>query len=128
MSEQMLHILAPARFDDVGAIVGDLIALRRLRDAIDDAIESGTGGTYLMQSDGEGYSLAVVQAKDMYPVCTAYAGEIAPRRSGRETVTIRGLPLFLDALQKSRPPVKAAFDIPRFLPNSDHGRMANGVK
>lgn len=101
MSRQILHILAPARYDEIGALVGDLVALRELRAAIDDAIRSGTGGTFLSQSDGEGYALAVVLVPDMSPVCTSYAGEIAPRRSKRETVSMRGLPRFMEAIRKS---------------------------
>lgn len=117
MSEHMLHILAPSRFDSVGAIAGDQTALRQLRDAINDAIESGTGGTYLLQSDGEWYSLAVIQATDMFPVCTAYAGEVAPQRSERETVSMHGLPRFMEAIQKSQPPILATLDIPPFQPD-----------
>lgn len=101
MSEHMLHILAPSRFDSVGAIVGDYVALHALRDAINDAIQSGTGGTFLMQSDGEGYSLAIVQAPDMFPVCTTYAGELSPKRSKRETVGLRAVPRFMEAVRKS---------------------------
>lgn len=102
MSRQILHMLSPSRYDEVGALVGDLVALRELRAAIDDAIRTGTGGTYLTQSDGEGYALAVVLMPDMAPVCTAYAGEVAPRRSKRETVGIRGLPRFMEAIRKSQ--------------------------
>lgn len=111
MSEHMLHMLAPARFDSVGAIVGDQTALRQLRDAINDAIDTGTGGTYLVQSDGEWYSLAVVQATDMFSVCTAYAGEVAPQRSERETVSMHGLPRFMEAIEKSQPSTLATLDI-----------------
>lgn len=117
MSEHMLHILAPSRYDSVAAIVGDNTALYQLRTAIDDAIKSGTGGVHLIQSDGEGYSLAIVRAADMNPVCTTYAGEVAPRRSLRETVSVRAMPNFLDALQKAKPPAWTSLDIPRL--NSD---------
>lgn len=101
MSEHMLHILGPSRYDSVAAIVGDPAALQALRDAINDAIRSGTGGTFLMQSDGEGYSVAVVRAPDMSPVCTTYAGEVAPVRSKREKISLRGLPRFMEAFRKS---------------------------
>jgi hypothetical protein len=114
MSENMLHILAPSRYDSVAAIVGDITALYGLRRAINDAIHSGTGGTYLFQSDGEGYALAVVQRSDMYPVCTTYAGEIAPHRSLRETMSLRTVPHFLDALQKALPNSDSSLVVPRF--------------
>ena len=104
MSRNILHMLAPARYDEVGALVGDMVALRELRAAIDDAIRSGAGGTYLSQSDGEGYALAVVLVPDMACVCTSYAGEINPKRSRRETVSMRGLPRFMEAIRKSYRP------------------------
>lgn len=115
MSEKMLHLLAPSRFDNVAAVVGDSTALLQLRNAIDDALKSTTGGTFLFQSDGEGYSLAVVRVDDMYPVCTTYAGEVAPARSRRETVSLRSVPHFLCALGKANSAEKAALNIPRFV-------------
>lgn len=114
MSEKMLHIFAPTRFDSVGAIVGDLIALNQLRDAITDAIDSGTGGTYLTQSDGEGYSLAVVMASDMSKVSPTFPSEVATQRATRQTVGMRALPRFLEAIQKSRRPALFDVDIPSF--------------
>lgn len=115
MSENVLHIFAPTRFDTVGALVGDHTALTRLRDAIIDAIESGTGGAYMLQSDGEGYSLAVLRANDMWRVCSPQPGEIATTRATRQTIGMRALPRFLEAIQKARPPLEAILDIPRFL-------------
>ena len=100
MSEHILHLLAPSRYDEVGAIVGDFVALRELRAAIDEAIQSGTGGSFPSQSDGEGYALAIVLVPDMAPVCTSYAGEINPMRSQRETVNMRALPCFMEAIRK----------------------------
>ncbi|PIL38874.1 hypothetical protein CR103_15710 [Massilia psychrophila] len=109
----MLHMISPGRYDDVAAIVGDVEALLKLRNALDDAILTGTGGTFLFQSDGEGYSFAIVRVEDMYPVHTTYAGEINPVRSGRETVSLRGVPNFLQALCKAA--LLSALPIPRFL-------------
>lgn len=117
MSEQMLHILGPSRHDDVAAIVGDLSALFALRDAVNDAIQSGTGGTFLAQSDGEGYALAIVRASDMGSVCTAYAGESTPVRSARETVPMRGLPHFIEAIRKSYRGVRCGGSDPTCTPN-----------
>jgi hypothetical protein len=120
MSNRMLHILSPSRYDDVAAIVGDTDALLRLRNALDDAITTGTGGTFLFQSDGEGYSFAIVRVDDMYPVHTTYVGETSPLRSRRETVSLRGVPNFVQALCKAVPPPVPAprpmsLPIPRFL-------------
>ena len=115
MSENSLHIFAPTRFDTVGAIVGDYAALTKLRDAITDAIDSGTGGVYMLHSDGDGYSLAVLRANDMGRVCSPQPGEVGTRRATRQTIGIRALPRFLEAIQKSRPPLQSFGDIPRFL-------------
>lgn len=103
MNEYMLHILAPSRQDGTEAIVGDLSALHELRDAIDEAIRSGTGGAFVTQSDGEGYALGVVRMPDMLTLFTAYADEVAPERSEREMVDPRSSPRFMEALQKSYP-------------------------
>lgn len=116
MSDNMLHIFAPTRFDNVGAIVGDQMALLHLRNAISDAIDSGTGGAYLTQSDGEGYSLAVLLAGDMSRVCPTSTAEMPTRRAARQTIGMRALPRFLEAIQKSRSPLAAALQIPRFIP------------
>ena len=107
MSEKMLHLLAPSRFDNIAAVVGDRTALLQLRNAIDDALKSSTGGAFLFQSDGEGYSLAVVCVDCMYHVCTTYAGEVSPERSKRETVGLRSVPNFLHALGKASSAEKA---------------------
>jgi len=104
MSEGMLHIIAPSRHENVGAVVGDLAALHALRNAIDDAITSGTGGVFLAQSDGEGYFLPVVRAYDMTHVFTAYAFEAWPVRSDREMVPMRAVHGMNEAIRKSVAP------------------------
>ena len=101
MSQYMLHIVAPSHRDDIAAIVGDLAALQALRDAVDDAIESGTGGASLTQSDGECYVLPVVRVADMAHVCTYYAFEYAPIRSERETVPVRAVRGMMEAIGKA---------------------------
>lgn len=104
MSEHMLHLIAPSRHENVGAVVGDLAALHALRNAVDDAITSGTGGAFLAQSDGEYYFLPVVQASDMTHVFTSYALEVAPLRSARETVPLRDVHGMMEAIRKSLEP------------------------
>lgn len=116
MSENTLHIFAPTRFDNVGAIVGDLLALLQLRNAISDAIDTGTGGTFLIQSNGEGFSLAVLHTEDMSKVRPTCRAEVPSRHTTQQTIGMRALPRFLEAIQKSRVPAKATLDIPRFLP------------
>ncbi|MQA21685.1 hypothetical protein [Rugamonas rivuli] len=101
MSELILHILVPSRYEDIGALVGDLAALYALRDAVDDAIHSGSGGALLTQSDGEIYALAVVREEDMTHVCTNYANEIRPVRAEREVVPLRAVHHMMDAIRKA---------------------------
>lgn len=101
MSDYMLHLMSPARFDDVGAIVGDRQALQDLRDALNEALATGSGGSFVFHSDGEPYTLVIALVKDMANVQTAYAAEINPTRSARETIPIRSVPHFLDGYHKA---------------------------
>lgn len=101
MSEHMLHILGPARWDSVAAIVGDRSALESLHLALTNALGKGAGGAYLYSSDGEGFALAVALEEDMYAVHTAYSGEAKPRRSVRERVPMRGVANFQAAVSEA---------------------------
>lgn len=101
MSDYILHIIAPSHYDDVAALIGDLAALQSLREAVDDAIASGTGGAFLTQSDGEYYVLPVVRVPDMTHVYTAYATQPATVRSEREAVPLRAVHGMMDAIRKS---------------------------
>lgn len=101
MSEHMLHIVGGTRMNNSSAIVGDRAALHSLRVAIDDALASGSGGASTYSSDGEPHTVAVILAEDMYLVCTTYAGENSPQRSGRETVSIRQLANYSAAIRKA---------------------------
>lgn len=101
MSQHMLHILSPARWDTVAAIVGDRSALESLHQALTNALATGAGGAYLYSSDGEGYALAVAMEEDMYAVHTAYSGESKPRRSVRERVPMRGVANFQAAVNEA---------------------------
>lgn len=101
MSEHMLHIVGATRMNNSSAIVGDRAALRSPRAAIDDALASGSGGASTYSSDGEPHAVAVILADDMYPVCTTYADENFPQRSGRETVSIQQLANYSAAVRKA---------------------------
>jgi hypothetical protein len=98
MSAHILHLLSPARWDSIGAIIGDRPALEGLRDALNSALETGAGGTFVYSSDGEGYALAVALENDMHAVHTAYAREVAPVRSIRESIPMRAVPNFKAAI------------------------------
>lgn len=101
MSELMLHIQSPGRWDGVAGIVGDRDALQALREAPDDALATGSGGAFAYSSDGEGYALAVALQPTMYQVHTAYAGELSPERSLREMLPLRGVANFLPGYCKA---------------------------
>lgn len=101
MSQNMLHIVAANRMNNTSVIVGDRGALARLRDAIEQALFSGSGGARLFASDGEAHNIAVVFESNMYPVYTSYANEPAPARSRRETVPIEQLRHYEAAIGKA---------------------------
>lgn len=98
MSAHILHLLGPARWDSVAAIVGDRPALEGLREALNTALDTGAGGTFVYSSDGEGYALAVALEEDMQAVHTAYIKEAAPVRSLREAVPMRAVSNFKAAI------------------------------
>lgn len=101
VSHNMLHILGPTRWDAVAAIVGDRAALERLRTALNDALETGSGGAVVAASDGEEFLLAVALQTDMQAVHTTYADESAPLRSVREQIPLRQTTHFSDACLKA---------------------------
>lgn len=101
MSEQMLHLRSPGRWEDIAGIVGDRAALLALRQAVDMALDTGAGGAFLFSSDGEGYALAVALEEHMWDVETAYADEVAPVRSLREVVPMHAVANFRPALHKA---------------------------
>ncbi|MDD5706556.1 MAG: hypothetical protein PHR35_11570 [Kiritimatiellae bacterium] len=101
MSERTLHLMSPARFDNIAAIVGDRQGLEELRHAVDMALSCGSGGVFVFASDGEGYALAVALETDMQSVHTSYAGEAYPLRSLREITPLRAVKNFRPALLKA---------------------------
>lgn len=101
MSQNYLHVMAGTRWDNTSVIAGDRAALVRLRDAIEQALNTGSGGTCLLSSDGEPHKVAVVFESNMYPVYTCYAQEAGPARSRREIVPITQLRNYADALAKA---------------------------
>jgi len=101
MSQNILHVVASTRMNNMSVIIGDDAALGSLRDAIDQALSCGSGGTSLFSSDGEPHNVAVVSENNMYPVYTTYAFEAAPERSRRETVPIDQLRNYLNAVEKA---------------------------
>jgi len=91
MDTPILHLIGPCRDGSPSMIAGDIAALTRLRIAIDAAIANSIGMAELFSSDYEPFDLLVVAPPNMWNVCTAYAGEINPVRSQRETVTLNQL-------------------------------------
>lgn len=101
MSDYMLHIAGATRTTNCSVIVGDRAALIALRAALDDALQSGSGGAFLATSDGEHHAVAIVLTGDMYPVYTTYADEKNPCRSRRETIPVNKLLNYRAALAKA---------------------------
>jgi hypothetical protein len=101
MSDQMLNIVGATRWNNCSAIIGDYAALQSLRDALDDALQTGSGGALQSTSDGEYHAVAVILEDDMNPVYTTYADEPSPVRSGRETVPIHHLENYRAAMEKA---------------------------
>lgn len=91
MDTPILHLIGPCRDGSPAMIAGDVVALARLRAAIDAAITNSVGMTELFSSDYEPFDLLVIAPPNMWNVCTAYAGEVNPVRSQRETVTLTQL-------------------------------------
>lgn len=101
MSDQILNIMGATRWSNCSAIVGDQAALLSLRDALDEALLTGSGGVLQNTSDGEHHAVAVILEDDMDPVYTTYADEPRPVRSGRETVPIHQLENYRAAMEKA---------------------------
>lgn len=101
MSDHMLHIVGATRTTNCSIIVGDRTALTSLQAALTDALQNGSGGTFLSTSDGEHHAVAVILCADMYPVYTTYGNETNPARSRRETVPINKLLNYRAALAKA---------------------------
>jgi len=91
MDTPILHLIGPCRDGSPAMIAGDVVALARLRTAIDAAIANSIGTAELFSSDYEPFDLLVIAPPNMWNVCTAYAGEVNPVRSQRETVTLTQL-------------------------------------
>lgn len=56
-----VHVYAQRQWHDEAFIVGDVLALTELRDALDVALASGRGSALVFAADGEGYRLHVVR-------------------------------------------------------------------
>jgi hypothetical protein len=61
MSDGLLHIYSQFQWHDSAHIIGDEESLKRLRDAIDGALEWGADYTEAMTSDGEGFLVIFVK-------------------------------------------------------------------
>lgn len=55
------HIYAQSQWHDEAFIVGDVLALTQLRDALNVALETGRSSALVFAADGEGYRLHVVR-------------------------------------------------------------------
>jgi len=64
MSDAFLHIYSAWQWHDSAHIIGNEVALKRLRDAIDNALENGDDYAEAYTSDGEGFCTIVVKADE----------------------------------------------------------------
>ena len=71
----VLHLYAQP-FEHADAfIVGDRDSLVKLREAIDDALASGSGFAHAFVNDGEGYSILIANDEDMLPMAMPYTND-----------------------------------------------------
>ncbi len=63
---ELLHIIGHEYYHDIARIVGTKEALKKLRDAIDKAIEEGCEAITAMENDGEGYIVCIHAVKANY--------------------------------------------------------------
>jgi len=79
-----LHIYSQFQWHDSAHIIGNEEALRRLRDAIDHALENGSAHTEAYTSDGEGFLTIVVKAeeKTINALTMPYQDEVAKGQGG----------------------------------------------
>lgn len=120
MSEQMLNLRGPGRWDGVACMVGNRDALEALRDAITTAIDTGAGGATFYCSDGEEYVLAIALEDEMDTVQCAYNGELAPQRSLREIVPMYAVRNFPPALRKAQARFNASPSNSRCVEDDEH--------
>ncbi len=75
----VLHLFGQHSWHGDAYIAGSPESLKRLRDAVDSAIQKGYGRTEAWQNDGEGYDLFVVSLEDQHlsDMATSYTSEDA---------------------------------------------------
>jgi hypothetical protein len=102
MNAYFLHLESPERGGAPAIIAGDTEALRRLRDAVDDALAGGAGAARFYSSDGEAYDLLLIREQDMGSAYTAYKNESSPQRSLRESRPLNRLDNYTRATRQLR--------------------------
>lgn len=100
MSQQILHISAPNHWNSMAAIVGDRTALQALGSAVENALLSGSGGTYAIEPDGDGYLITVALEEDM-PALRAHVSDLSPTPPASVQPPIRAVRNLPAALTKA---------------------------
>ena len=72
MTMPVVHIWSQGAWHDSSYIVGDRDGLMKLRDALDQAIESGAATAEVFVSDGEGYDIDVTCVEDTKRLAVPY--------------------------------------------------------
>jgi hypothetical protein len=75
----IVHLIAQYAHHDNAAIVANKLGLIRLREAIDEAIETGSSGVGTFASDGEGYILLVSCVDDFDGISMPYTADYCSR-------------------------------------------------
>jgi hypothetical protein len=93
-----VHLYAQYSNHDEAVIVANKVGLIRLRDAINDALESGNSGVGTFTSDGEGYHLLVICQEHFDDVRMPYTADYA-QYPGKPVESLAG---YTDAYQKCK--------------------------
>lgn len=95
--DRRLHVYGPDQWHGETFVVGNREALLALRDALDEALETGSGLALAYAADGEGFSCGVLLVEDeevWAEVVLPYHSDLARDRREVEEVlapTVRGL-------------------------------------
>jgi len=82
-----LHIYAQGDWHGEAFIVGSSVALKKLRAAIDSALNDGGGATSSFVNDGEGFDIVVVRvdnAAEFAKLAVPYVNEIAKEKGNKK--------------------------------------------
>lgn len=90
-ADRRLHVYGPDQWHGETFVVGNRAALKALREALDEALETGSGLSLAYAADGEGFACGVVLVEDegvWEEVALPYHGDLArDKRELHEVLT-----------------------------------------